>query len=65
MDAIQAGQQFGFLEPASATTDANGNYVIDGLPNASYTVQFTDCREGTPNIYIPQFYSGASDPGSA
>jgi len=44
------------------TTDANGDYQIEGLDTGSYTIQF-NCW-GDPS-YVRQWYSGAADQASA
>jgi hypothetical protein len=43
-------------------TDGSGNYAINGLPPASYEVEFLG--EGAFN-YLTQYYSGASSSGAA
>ncbi len=40
-----------------ATTGANGEYAISGLPPGEYIVEFTDSTEGDLN-YVTQYYSG-------
>ncbi|MBW3662014.1 MAG: tandem-95 repeat protein [Actinobacteria bacterium] len=44
------------------TTDANGDYVIGGVEDGSYTVYFTVCDTGP---FIPEYFDDAADATTA
>jgi hypothetical protein len=46
-----------------ATTNANGEYTVAGLPSASYTVEFSSFFEEVS--YLIQYYNGKSSSGEA
>ena len=46
---------------SEARTDANGDYVLQGLRTGSYRVQFLDCGSG----YLSQYYAGTTDYSAA
>lgn len=46
---------------ASATTAANGTYILKGLGWGSYKISFSD----PSGMRVPQYFNGATGPGSA
>ena len=45
-----------------AVTDADGDYVVEGLPSGSYRVQFSNCGSGS---YLSEWYDDQLDFSSA
>lgn len=48
------GGEFEFIAGASALTNANGEYILEGLPEGSYKVGFSP----SGSTYLSQYYNG-------
>lgn len=50
-------------QPQCATTDADGDYTIGGLPGGSYGVEFNPGFEPASRDYLVEYFDGASSRG--